>query len=369
MKSITTFLMKVLVKQFYIINGGFLLFLFIFFFGMVNGGQLISYHQSLISAMLISPVFMGAVWFAWLLYNIKCIRFFTTSIRAANSTYIYALKSLPHSKQWILYGLISKLVYMPVLVYSFFVVYMAINKSMMLIALLVAIYQVLMIVLSAWIIYSTINRNTISTRVEKIIAAMDVLKWIKPGYHSFLAGYIFSTKKMAFGMVKIFSILLLFVSFVINGDHFDEDLFSIFCLVIFVAHSVLVFYCVDFSESLLQFSRNLPISWYKIARTYLFTYCIFLLPELIFMLLNNHGNLPVTDIILVYFTVVSTLFLCTAILYGCGLNMESYQFFLFSIFILIFFLQKTEFKLLTFLGILLTAGVVFKTYYYDFERE
>ena len=102
---------------------------------------------------------------------------------------------------------------------------------------------------------------------------------------------------------------------------------------------------------------------------YCFTYSIFLLPELAFMLVNNHGNLPVTGILLLYLTTVSTMFLCTAFLYGSGLNMENYLFLVFITFILIFFLQKTQLRLLTLTGILIAATVVFKSYYYSFERE
>ncbi|MEO7768576.1 MAG: hypothetical protein ABIS01_14195, partial [Ferruginibacter sp.] len=113
MKTIATLLMKVLVKQFYIINAGFFLFLFFFFFGMVNGGQLISYHQSLIRGMIGSPVFMAVVWCAWLLYNIKCILFCHNIIKADDSHYIYALKSLSTSTQILLYFLVATLQYMP----------------------------------------------------------------------------------------------------------------------------------------------------------------------------------------------------------------------------------------------------------------
>jgi hypothetical protein len=364
MKIIATFLLKVLVKQFYIINAGFLLFIFFFFFGMVNGGQLIAYHKSLISALLSSPFFMGVVWLAWLLYNIKCILFCINTIKASDGNYIYTLRSLSSPKQFMLYLLIGTLQYMPVLAYSLFVIGMAIDKSMLSTALLVAAYQLLMIIISALVIFITINKKSTAPKFEKIITAITSWRIMQLGYVGFLPAYILHEKKIAFALVKIFSLLMLSVSFIINGDHFDEDLFSIFFLLIFVGHAALVFYCVDFAETTFQFSRNLPIALYKIGGMYLFTYAIFLLPEGAFMLINNNGNLPLTNIILLYLTSVSTLFLCTAILYGCGLNMESYLFFVFTLFLLIFFLQKTGMKLLTMLGILLTAIVVFKSYYH-----
>ncbi|MCW3089728.1 MAG: hypothetical protein JWP81_797 [Ferruginibacter sp.] len=369
MKMIASLLLKVLVKQFYIINAGFFLFLFFFFFGIINGGQLISYHQSLILGIISSPVFMGLVWLAWMLYNIKCIVFCNSIIKAEDSSYIFVLKALPAAKQFVLYSIVAALQYLPVLVYSFFVITMAFNRSMLLTGALVAIYQLLMIGLAAGILFITINKNMPSVWIAKAFTSLTVRKRINVGYYGFLPAYILYEKKFAFTVIKIFSLLLLSVSFVRNGDQFDEDLFSIFFQLIFAAHAVAVFYCVDFNESQMQFGRNLPLNLLKIAGMYLFTFCMLMLPELIFMLVNNHSNLPVINILLLYLTAVSTLFLYTAILYGCGLNMESYMLLVFIVFIMIFFLQKAGFQSLTLLGILVTAGVVFKTNYYSFERE
>ncbi len=369
MIGISRLLLKVWVKQFYIINAGFLLCLFFFFFGMVNGAQLISYHRSLILAMLISPVFMAVVWVGWLFYNIKCILFTVHTIKSNNSSYLYSLKAIPVSKQMSIYLLIALLQYMPVFAYSGVVVYMAFIKLMPVTALSVMVYQLLMLAMAAVIIFITINKTNKVSTVVKVIATLSTWFQVKMGYYAFVLGNILYEKKIAFALVKIFSILLLSISFVINGDHFDEDLFSIFFQLIIVAHATLVLYCVDFSEMQMQFTRNLPIPLRKVATRFLLTYGILLLPEAAFMFINNHGNVEITAIILLYLTVVSALFLYTAILYGCGMDMESYLFFVFTSFIIIFFLQKTEWQLITMLSIMATAIVVFKTYYHSFERE
>ncbi|MEO6550334.1 MAG: hypothetical protein ABIN94_20180 [Ferruginibacter sp.] len=369
MKTIATLLVKVFVKQFYIINAGFFLFLFFFFFGIVNGGQLISYHRSLIQGMISSPVFMALVWAAWLLYNLKCILFCNNVLQQDESNYISALKCLPASKQLLLYIMVATLQFMPVLVYSFFVIGIAFNKSMWLVGLLVAVYQFLMVGFATRMLYVKIIKNNSFTWMEKILAAITFRQKISVGYFGFVPAYILSEKKLAFTIIKIFSILLLSVSFVRNGDQFDEDLFSIFFQLIFAAHSMAVFYCVDFNESQLQFSRNFPLALHKIAGMYLFTFSLLMLPELIFMLINNHGNLQVTNIALLYCTAIATLFLYTALLYGCGLNMENYMLLVFIVFVMIFFLQKAGLQILTLAGISVTAAVVFKTNYHSFERD
>ena len=368
MKTIANFLLKVLVKQFYLLNTGFFLFAFFFFFGTVNGGQLVSYHQSLITGMIGSPAFMGVVWLAWLYYNIKCILFCVNSIKAADSSYLFTLKALPISQQLMLLLIISTALYIPVLAYSCFVIGMALKKSLLSTGLLVAAYQLLMIVFSTIVLYRTINRNNLTSQFSKLVDRFTTLSRIRFGYTAFLLGHLFHEKKMAFVVVKIFSILVLSVSFVRNGDDFDKDLFSIFFQLILTGHAMLVFYFVSFSESTLQFSRNLPVPLYKTAGVYLFTFSILLLPELAFMLVNNHGNLPAGNILLQYLTAVATLFLYTGILYGCGLDMEGYMLFVFIAFLMIFFLQKTGQQLLTMMAVLFIAAIVFWSHYYSFEK-
>ncbi|MEO5892887.1 MAG: hypothetical protein ABIQ31_21735 [Ferruginibacter sp.] len=369
MKTISSVLLKVFVKQFYIINAGFLLFLFFVFFGMVHGGLLIPYHRSLISGMLVSPIFMAVVWVAWLFYNIKCMLFCAATIKAADSGYLFTLRALSPLKQRRLYFLVCTLQYLPVLIYSCFIIYMAINRSMFFTAILVTAYQLLLIALAAAAIFISINKGSFTPLVEKIASKLNVLAKLKHRYFSFLWANILHNRKMPLVLVKIFSILLLSVSFVRNGDKFDEDLFSIFFQLIFVSHAMLVFYSVDFAEAKMQFSRNLPLDQYKIIRMYLFTYGILLLPETAFILINNHGNLPVLDIPVLYGTAVSILFLYTALLYACKLDMENYMLFVFVIFIMDFFLQKTGWHFLTMLAILITGIAVFKSSYYLFERE
>lgn len=369
MRAIATLLLKVLVKQFYIVNAGFLLFIFFVFFGMVNSAQLISYHKSLILSMISSPIVMALVWVAWLLYNIKCMLFCNDTIKAADSNYLFILRMVPPGKQFIIYLLVSALQYMPMLAYSFFVVCMAVSRSMLLTATAVSAYQFLMVALSARVIFVAFNKSTHVPLLEKLSALMGVRNKIKMGYYSFLTLDIFHERKIAFAIVKIFSILLLSVSFVKNGDNFDDDLFSIFFQLILTAHAILVFYCVNFNETKMYFSRNLPLPLYKVGGMYIFTYALILLPELGFMLVNNHGNLPGSLVILFYCTAVSTLFLYTAILYGCEMDMENYMLFVFVLFVMIFFLQKTGLQFLTMMTILIAAGVSFKTTYYHFERK
>lgn len=368
MKAIFNILSKVFVQQFYIDNAGFFLFAFFFFFGMVNGGQLISYHQSLMLSIISSPVFTGMVMLGWLLYQFKCWLFCINVLHAADSSYLFVLKGLPALKQLFLFSIISALLYLPVFIYACFVIAMAFNKLMWSVAVLIAAYQLLLIVSGAVVLYKAVNSNKDSL-LKVVLSKLGKIFQIHIRYNSFLIAYLLHTRKLPFAVIKIFSLLLLAVSFVRNADSFDADLFSIFFQIVMVAHAALVYYCVDFSESLMQQDRNLPIPWYRVAGRYLFTWGIVLLPETVFMFINNQGNLPVINILLLSLTAIAVLLMYTAIVYACNLKQEQYQLFVFIAFIVFFFLQKSGWQLITLFTTFGMAMTIFKAHYLSFERE
>lgn len=368
MKNIKHLLRKVLIQQFYLDNTGFFLFLFIFFFGIVRGDMLITYHKSLLLSIISTPLFTIIVCGGWMLYNFKCIQFCRTIVKADDSHYIYILKTLPSGKQFGFYVTVSTLQYLPVLLYSALAIYMAATKTMYAAAVFISLFQLLMVLLGAYSIFNTINRNNLYHVFDKVLAAISAAFSPRIGYYAYPLGYLLNEKKTAFAVVKIFSLLLLSVSFVRNADDFDADLFEIFFQVILTTHAALIFYLVQFAELQLSFRRNLPIPLIKTAGFYLLTYFILMLPELAFMLANNHQHLQVSHIFFQYGSAIAMLFLYTGILYGCGLHMDSYMLFIFISFIMNFFLQKTGQHFLAMLFILAIAGIVFKSHYFSFEK-
>ena len=367
MKAGWHILYQVMVKQFYIINAGFFLFLFLFFFGIVQSGQLISYHRSLMMAMISAPLFLYIVLFAWLLYTIKCLLFCIGNIQHNNGSFLFALRALSNVQQGILFGTVSISIYLPVLIYACFFIKVALHENAVATALQVILYQLAMILLCTCSIYQAVNKTSASL-LNGVIAKVRKSTAFPVGYYAFILCYISNDRKIAFAVVKTFSLLMLSMLFVRNGDHFDTDLFNIFYPLTITAHAGLVFYCVDFNESLLYVNRNLPLHWLKTAAMFVLTWSLLLLPEAAFMLINNHGNMPVMEIVLQSLTAMATLLLFTGIAYGCSLDMERYLLFVFITYIVVLILQKSVgvpgcLASLTALGLM-----VLKAHYYSFER-
>src|SRR5687768_12754133 len=126
MISALRILIKTQVREFYTINAGYFLFFFFLFFGVVEPGSMIFYHKSIMLGMFNAPAFLGLVMVVWLLYNLKCIFFCSKQFTRPGNNYLINLQAFSPGRQLGLFSVIQTLLYLPVLIYSCFVVALAI---------------------------------------------------------------------------------------------------------------------------------------------------------------------------------------------------------------------------------------------------
>lgn len=367
MKAAWHILHTVMVKQFYLQNAGLFLFAFLFLFGIVDAGHLVSYHHSLMLSIISLPLFLLTVMLVWLLYNIKCMAFCLAALQSADGSFLYQLRGLPNGKQLFLYACTGTLLYMPVLLYACVLAGVASGINIV-VSWQVLLWQLLMITMSAVFLFVTVNKTSAS-QAARLGAAVRKLFTVKISYPAFLLAYILNERKAAFAMVKIFSLLMLGMLLVRNADGFDADLFAIFYPLTIVAHASLVLYCVGFNETYLHTSRNLPLQWQKVALMYGFTWVVILLPETAFLFINNQGNLPVLQVVMESVTAAVVLLLFTGMALGCGLDMERYLLFVFMAYIVVLILQKSIGHVAAGAALFALAIMVFRSHYYSFERE
>src|SRR5687768_5533216 len=103
MVSIMRLFLRVLVREFYVINAGYFLFFFILFFGEINPADLVFFHTSLILSMFNEPLFMGAVMLVWLFYNFKCIFFGSKTLNKPENSFLVNLQSFSFRKQSVIF--------------------------------------------------------------------------------------------------------------------------------------------------------------------------------------------------------------------------------------------------------------------------
>lgn len=367
MRAAWQILNKVLVKQFYLQNAGLFLFAFLFLFGIVDAGHLVSYHLSLMLSIISLPLFLLIVLLLWLLYNLKCIVFCSTAVQSADGNFLYQLRALPAMAQVLLYTGVSTMLYLPVVIYAGVLAKVSYPINAI-VSWQVMAWQLLMISMGTASLYIVINK-TAESFITRLTAIAGKIFTVKIGYPAFLLAYILNERKAAFAIVKIFSLLMLGMLMVRNAEGFDADLFAIFYPLTIVAHASLVMHCVHFNETLLHTNRNLPLHWLKVAAMYGFTWMLVLLPETAFMFLNNQGNLPLLQVAMESITAVVMLFMFTGMALGCGLDNERYLLFVFVSYIIMLILQKSIGHVGAAAALAALSAMLFHSHYYSFEKE
>src|ERR1700754_1531255 len=89
MKPLTQILLKIFTTGFYRAHAGILAVGFFVMFGMVEPGQLLNYHKTLMLAFVSSPVMMLVVFAAWLIYAIKSWHYVVGQIGAVNQQFLF----------------------------------------------------------------------------------------------------------------------------------------------------------------------------------------------------------------------------------------------------------------------------------------
>ena len=361
MKTLLTFLIKLFVLQFYRTNAGFFLFFFFFFFGSVNSGSLVVYHMSLVASMLQSPVVLTGVYIFWFLYFLKCILYCKKIINSKEGIFLYNLQALSCNGQCFAVFLIYTLMYAPVLFYSLIVAAVGITKGYYFVTSAIIIFQGCLCWLAVFVLRREFNR--LSNRTFSIRRQV----WNHLPFEIFILQYLFSEKKRLLWSIKAFSFFLIFIMLVLNKDNFNHDSFLLFYQMVILVHAAIPFLAIQFLEKHLSFYRNLPVRLFHRAFVFMVTYCILMIPEMLYMLWNSGHVISFNAVMLYFATAIATLFLLTAILYSGSLKAGDYVKVVFMlIFISIFAFHAQSYILWLSLEVVM-ATILFFNGYYQYE--
>jgi hypothetical protein len=365
MLTILRILLKIFVREFYAINAGYFLFFFILFFGVVSPGNLIFYHEALIMGMLDSVAFLTGVLLLWFSYNLKCIFFCAKVLNKPGSLFLANLYALPATAQLAVFLIVQLLLYLPVLIYSFFVIAICFRENHVSTGVSIIIFQLLNIVLATIACY----HNQAGTRQSMVARIKMPALFNKRSFLLYLINYTAIHRKISFVTIKIFSLFLLFIIFTLNKNDFEHINFVVLFLILIAAHAVLPFYYISFIEKKCSWYRNLPLSLFRILSAYFISYCIVLVPELVYLLINAIDYMHVAQIILLYAIAVANLLLYTAILYTADMRMKKYLQIVFIIFFVSIFLLNLQYYLVMAAAELLLAAFIMTRVYHLYESK
>ncbi len=361
----TAVLNKTFVVQFYRINAGFFLVLFIVLFGLLSGWETIRLHYGIMQGITSSMAYMAAATLVWVAYGFKCVAFCIRTINNPSSSFVFTMQALTDRQQFRAWAWVASMLLMPVLVYGCIAVLVGIVNGNVLISMLFVIVQLVLPALLAKMCMRQVNGTWSGPAV--------ILPNFNIGQKHFLfvlLNYSLSEKKMTFILLKVLSLLLLHALMSVFGALcLDREGIAFIIMFIASSHALLALYYVRFMEERMAFLRNLPLPLIRLFSLYLFTYGIIFLPELCFLLLNGYISLLLQLFVSLYLVSVSQLYLYTSLQYLPGMTTDRY-----TGTVLVFFFMSllflASFNLwLLFAVEMLAATAIFWRNYYRFELK
>ncbi|HEV8512026.1 MAG TPA: hypothetical protein VGQ59_02055 [Cyclobacteriaceae bacterium] len=272
----------VLVRKFYERHASLLFFVFYLMFGMVESGQIVSYHLALIHGAISSPVFMMIVLGIWMLYLIKAVLLLEECFAQPHNLFFKQIGQLNKPTQFFLLAYTYVLIYQPVLIYSIVMIVVAFKSNAILAAMSMIAFHFIMISLCAWRSINSINTSRPS------VLAIPSLRWpfAKP-YPVFYISLLTDRFRIMLLLTKTFTILCLLGFLQIPLDHYESRLAHLGMAIAITSYSVIIFEWRQFEDQYLQFARALPITLTQRFLVVASAYAILLLPEFVVLLFQG----------------------------------------------------------------------------------
>lgn len=312
-------LVKTIVMQFYRVNSGFFLTVFILLFGLMNGKAVIDMHHQIMRGISSSFSFFAGAAFIWIAYSIKCLNFTTRTLKDPSGAFLYTMQTLSDKQQKTLFVMLQFMMMVPLTVYGLIAVAVGYSYGNIL-------YPTLFLLLQATLFASGIIplRTINNTWNEKHFRINLPDRKFNIAQRWYLLLYSVNDRKATFAGIKLFSLLLLQAMVAANRTEPNRESFSFLILFLIAAHAMLSAYYVRFTEQQMSFLRNMPISRSHHLTNYLFTYSVIFLPEMLFLTINAQHALTLQVIGSLYTSAIATSLLYTSLQYLPKLTTERY---------------------------------------------
>jgi hypothetical protein len=273
---------RVLVKTFYERHAGLLFFVFYIMFGMVESGQIISYHLGLIYGAIGSPVFMGIILAIWFLYLAKGTLFFEECFGKPQNNFLHQISLLDRKNQFLWISTAFVLIYLPVLSYSAVMIVVAFKNQNIWPAFSMIFFHITALSLSAYRIVYKINSSIPSIFLLPAIR----FPFIKT-FPLFYIGLLMDRFKIMLLLTKIFSIACIIGFLQIPLDDYEPRLAYLGLVIGIMSHSAIIFEWRKFEDHYLFFTRTLPLTLNYRFAVLTAAYAILLIPEFVVLVVQH----------------------------------------------------------------------------------
>ncbi len=361
MGTVTSVLIKVLVKKFYERNVGLLFFVLYLMFGVVESNQLISYHRSLIFGVLGSSIFLLGVMGVWVLYTLKYLQLILSELSEPQNQFLINYSRLTKAEQfWPMFFSVT-LIYQPVLVYSAFIVSVGIVAKQFLPTLEVIVFHICILILSTLVILKRIN--SLHERRQWVVFPMLRWPWKKP-FPFFYLNHLIHQLPLGLLFTKVFSLFAIIGFLQISTDHYENRIALLGLLFGLMAHSVIIFDWRRLEERYLGFVKGLPISLTQRFIYLCAAYGIIVFPEMVLLVVNKIVPL---DLVFIFAFAVGYLVYQHTRLYQQSLNIDKHTTHTFGLFLISFMLVLFKLYWLETVYLLAIGYYQYRKSYYSFE--
>ncbi|PWV50827.1 hypothetical protein [Chitinophaga sp. S165] len=359
-------LSKIFTVRYYAKNTGFFLVLFYFFFGIVPGGQLPSYHHTLIKGFTGSLDFLALVCLGWLLYNLKCIAFIVNVLSTKEHTFLFGtLGLLEGPAKWRTWLWLHVTLYAPVLIYSGIAALIAIQLHFHLSAVIIGLFNIVMVIAPLWLYDQKMKHPGTVSFLARWQQWLN--KTIRKPVWSLYGYELLNNNMKSLAIAKVVSGGIVIITCSLMGTAYDVRFVLVGFLVCILSQVVLIYNHRRFDDLYLSLLPQLPVQmWKRYLQTGLL-YLVLLLPESILLTYRIWEQTTPAHIIMLVATGVSVLLLLRSLLYFPQMDQDRYFRWVLIIIVVLLFMGLAH---LYWYGIILLqvpALTIFYNRYYRYE--
>lgn len=357
------FLIKIWVWPFYKTYSGFLFIVLMFGTGLLSGKE----HLAMANFFVNTPDNLIYPYITFLIYEFISIHFSLNWLSRPGNRLIQELLFL--SKKRRISRLLQVTIYLqlPVSIYSFFLMTIAIKN---------AHFIILILILTLWILRNALyvfylNRRIIFPAEKKYISYLKnfIPNRINSSFIMFSVKQIFIKKLFILTLTKIVSFLILYLCLFLlpTIDIYDRFL-SIGISFAFIANTFLPYELFKYHHMHLHFIKNLPIHKSKILMQSGIVLLIFMLPEVIFIFRNFSDYIPFDYMVFLSISGIMILLFMYSILIYYIFSLQDFIIRIFWGSLLLVFLFLFDFPIYLFLsGVGILTLLLYYKGYYKFE--
>lgn len=291
MKSIRKVLFKTVVKEFYKENAGFLLVVLGLGFGFLKTPQ----HIDIATALALQPIYYIGPVVLWALYTGKTLTFFFRIKKLPQNWFLTDLNGLKSIKLKPLVILIQALLMVPVLGYSLFMIFIAIQEGQVNSVVILIASDVLLLMASAHFMYQRLIKPNDPSLGEK---SQSWTRFLPKSYSFLFIHHLIQRHGLSLMLTKIFAVIIILgATAIFNIEGSDLRYLALGMLLSTGVGASLSHKNLNFERSSMRLYRNLPLSWVNLYGKTLLTYLMLSIPEAIVFLGNNFSNVDFLELI------------------------------------------------------------------------